>query len=99
METYLEPFDLWEAIKEDYEVHLLPTNPIVAQIRNHRERKTRKSKAKACMFAVVSTTIFTRIMSLKLEKDVWDYLKKEYAGDERIRGMQILNLIREFELQ
>jgi hypothetical protein len=26
-------------------------------------------------------------------------LKKEYAGDERIRGMQSLNLIREFELQ
>jgi hypothetical protein len=38
-------------------------------------------------------------MSLKLAKDVWDYLKKEYAGDERIRGMQSLNLIREFELQ
>jgi len=26
-------------------------------------------------------------------------LKKEYAGDERICGMQSLNLIREFELQ
>ena len=99
METYLEPFDLWEAIEEDYEAHLFPTNPIMAQIRNHRERKTKKSKAKACLFAVVSTTIFTRIMSLKLAKDVWDYLKKEYAGDERIHGMQSLNLIREFELQ
>jgi len=99
METYLEPFDLWEAIEEDYEAHLFPTNPIMAQIRNHRERKTKKSKAKACLFAAVSTTIFTRIMSLKLAKDVWDYLKKEYAGDERIHGMQSLNLIREFELQ
>ena len=38
-------------------------------------------------------------MSLKSVKDVWDYLKKIYAGDERIRGMQSLNLIREFELQ
>jgi hypothetical protein len=38
-------------------------------------------------------------MSLKSAKDVWDYLKKEYAGDERIRGIQSLNLIREFELQ
>ncbi|XP_011035013.1 PREDICTED: uncharacterized protein LOC105132957 [Populus euphratica] len=37
-------------------------------------------------------------MSLKSAKDVWDYLKKEYAGDERIRGMQSLNQIREFEL-
>jgi hypothetical protein len=99
METYLEAFNLWKAVEEDYEVHPLPTNPIMAQIRNHKERKTRKSKAKACLFDAVSTTIFTRIMSLKLAKDVWDYLKKEYAGDERIRGMQSLNLIREFELQ
>jgi hypothetical protein len=38
-------------------------------------------------------------MCLKSAKDVWDYLKKEYAGDDRIRGMQSLNLIREFELQ
>ena len=99
METYLDAMDLWEAIEEDYEVHPLPNNPTVAQIKNHKERKTRKSKAKACLFAAVSTTIFTRIMSLKSAKDVWDYLKKEYAGDDRIRGMQSLNLIREFELQ
>lgn len=38
-------------------------------------------------------------MSLKTAKEVWDYLKEEYAGDERIKGMQVLNLIREFELQ
>jgi hypothetical protein len=99
METYLEELDLWETVEEDFEVHSLPNNPTVAQIKNHKERKTRKSKAKACLFAVVSTTIFTRIMSLKSAKDVWDYLKKEYAGDERIRGMQSLNLIREFKLQ
>lgn len=99
METYLDAMDLWEAVEEDYEVHPLPNNPTLAQIKNHKERKARKSKAKACLFAAVSTTIFTRIMSLRSAKDVWDYLKKEYAGDDRIRGMQSLNLIREFELQ
>ena len=50
-------------------------------------------------FAVVSPTVFTRIMSLRSTKTIWDYLKVEYAGDERIHGMQVLNLIREFELQ
>ncbi|PHT79889.1 hypothetical protein T459_17941 [Capsicum annuum] len=29
----------------------------------------------------------------------WDYLKSEYEGDERIRGMQVLNLIRDFEMR
>ena len=38
-------------------------------------------------------------MTLKSAKEIWDYLKKEYAGDERIRSMQVLNLMREFELQ
>jgi hypothetical protein len=97
MEAYLEALDLWEAVEEDYEIPPLPTNPTMTQIKSHKERKTKKSKAKACLFAVVSTTVFTRIMSLKSAKDVWDYLKEEYAGDERIRGMQSLNLIREFE--
>ena len=66
---------------------------------SYKTLKERKTKAKTCLFVAVSTTIFTRIMSIKLVKDVWDYLKKEYARDERIRGMQSLNFIREFELQ
>lgn len=99
METYLEALDLWEAVEEDYEVQPLPANPTVAQMKTQKEKKTRKSKAKTCLFAAVSPTIFTRVMSLKTAKAIWDYLKKEYEGDERIKGMQVMNLIREFELQ
>ena len=96
METYLEALDLWEAVKEDYDIPALPNNPTMAQIKAHKEKKkTKKSKAKACLFAVVSPTIFTRIMSLKTAKAIWDYLKQEYAEDERMKGMQVLNLIRD----
>ena len=52
-----------------------------------------------CLFVGVSQTIFTRIMALKSAKAIWDYLEKEYVGDERRRSMQVLNLMREFELQ
>ncbi|XP_049399763.1 uncharacterized protein LOC125863810 [Solanum stenotomum] len=38
-------------------------------------------------------------MSLKSAKAIWDYLKAEYEGDDRIKGLQVLNLIRDFELQ
>ena len=99
METYLEAFDLWEAIEEDYEVPPLLENPTVAQIKVQKENKTRKSKAKACLFAAVSQMIFMRIMSLKTANEIWDYLKAEYEGDGRIRGMKVLSLIRDFELQ
>nr|KYP70532.1 hypothetical protein KK1_009752 [Cajanus cajan] len=100
MEAYLEALDLWEAVEAEYEVLPLPNNPTVAQIKMQKERKTRKAKAKTCLlFAGVSQTIFTRIMTLKSAKEIWDYLKEEYAGDERIRNIQVLNLMREFELQ
>ncbi|XP_057746552.1 uncharacterized protein LOC130965813 [Arachis stenosperma] len=99
MESYLEALDLWEAVEEDYEVPPLPNNPTIAQIKLHKEKKTRKAKARSCLFTGVSSIIFTRIMTLKTPKAIWDYLKEEYAGDERIRGMQVLSLMRKFEMQ
>jgi len=65
MEAHLEANDLWEAVEEDYEVLPLPTNPTMTQIKNQNERKARKSKARATLFAVVSKEIFTRIMTIK----------------------------------
>ncbi|KAF2312879.1 hypothetical protein GH714_040937 [Hevea brasiliensis] len=99
MEAHLEANDLWEAVEEDYEVLPLPDNPTLAQLRNHKERKARKSKARASLFAAVSPAIFTRIMTMKSAFEIWNFLKNEYEGDERIKGMQVLNLVREFEMQ
>ncbi|KAF2319724.1 hypothetical protein GH714_018234 [Hevea brasiliensis] len=90
---------IWEAVEEDYDVPPLPRNPTMAQIKTHKENKTRKSKTKACLFATVSPTIFSRIMTCSSAKAIWDFLKNEYQGDERIRGMRVLNLVREFEMQ
>ncbi|XP_006584297.1 uncharacterized protein LOC114420482 [Glycine soja] len=99
METHLEANDLWKTVEEDYEVFPLPANPTMAQIKNQKERKARKSKAKATLFAAVSQDIFTRIMTIKSAFEDWNFLKDEYEGDERIKGMQAMNLIREFEMQ
>ena len=84
METYLKALDLWEAVEEDYYVLPLPDNPTVVQIKSQKEKKIRKSKAKETLFASLSSIIFMRIMALKSPKEIWDYLKEEYTGDERI---------------
>ena len=97
MQTYLEGLDLWEVVEED-DVPL-SENPTMAQMKAHKEKKTRKAKAKSCLFAGVSQMIMTRIMTLKSPKEIWEYLKAEYEGNEKIRGMKVLNLIREFEMQ
>ena len=98
MTAYLEALDLWEAVEEDYDIPQLPENPTMAQLKSHKEKKSRKAKAKACLFSAVSSTIFTRIMNLESAKDIWDYIKKEYQGSERTKNMQVLNLMREFEM-
>ena len=44
MTAHLEALDLWEAVEENYDVPELPLDPTVAQMKNHRERKTKKDK-------------------------------------------------------
>ena len=99
MEAYLDASDLWEAVSEEYEVPPQSDNPTMAQIKLYNERRQRKSKAKASLFTVVSSAIFTRIMTLKTTNEIWNFLNKEYEGNEQVKGMQVLNLIREFEMQ
>ncbi|XP_050207448.1 uncharacterized protein LOC126656869 [Mercurialis annua] len=68
------------------------------QLKIQKERKTRKFKVKAYLFSAVSNSIYSRVMQLESAKDIWDYLKQEYQGDEKTKNMQALNLIREFEM-
>ena len=63
MESYLEALDLWEAVEEDYDVPPLPDNPTMAQLKYHKEKKTRQAKAKSILFSGVSQIVFTRIMT------------------------------------
>ncbi|OIS98633.1 putative mitochondrial protein, partial [Nicotiana attenuata] len=51
-------------------------------------KRTRKFKAKSCLYAAISPTIFSRVMALESAKAIWDFLKEEYQGDERIKGMK-----------
>jgi len=50
----------------------------------HKDKKTRKSKAKSCLLVGVSQMILTRIMTLKSPKEIWEYLKGEYEGNKKI---------------
>lgn len=91
MKYDLEALDLWETVEEDYEVFELSTNPTMAKVKNHKDRKTWKEKDKAYLFSAVSTIIFARIMNLKSTKEIWDYLKSEHQDNERIKGIRALN--------
>ncbi|XP_034699357.1 uncharacterized protein LOC117924749 [Vitis riparia] len=99
MTVHLQALDVWEAVEENYKVPPLGANPTVAQTKLYKERKTRKAKAKACLSAIVSPSILIKIMKIDSAAEIWEYLKKEYKGDERIKNMTMMNLIREFEMK
>ena len=54
MQVYMEGCDYWEAVEDDYEVASLPYNPTLNHSKHHKEMKTIKAKAKACLYAIVS---------------------------------------------
>ena len=97
MQVYMEGCDYWEVVEDDYEVAALPDSLTLNQVKHHNEVKTRKAKAKACLYDVVSLAIFCKIMACDSAKKIWDFLKAEYQGDEKIKNMKGLNLVREFE--
>ncbi|KAH1056572.1 hypothetical protein J1N35_034637 [Gossypium stocksii] len=78
MTVYLDAINLWEVVEKDYNVPSLLTNPTMNQLKTRKEKKTKKSKAKACIFSAISRKIFTRIMNLGSTKEIWVSLKKEY---------------------
>ena len=57
-------------------------------------KKVKKTKAKAILFATVSPSI----MTLESANAIWNYLRDEYQGNQRIKAMKVLNLIKEFEV-
>ena len=79
MESYLEACDLWDLVEAD------PEDPPLAHMRNNRDERKRRYKAKTCIHSAVSETIFTKIMTCETAKQAWDLLKQEYQGNVRTK--------------
>jgi hypothetical protein len=56
------------------------------------------TKEKLALLSIVSLVTFNRIMSFSLPKEICNYLHEEFTKDVHLKGMKVLNLIREFEL-
>ncbi|GMJ12489.1 hypothetical protein HRI_004918100 [Hibiscus trionum] len=66
MTVHMQALDVCDAVEEDYEITPLPANPTVAQMKNHREKKTKKAKAKSCLFFYSFTINFYQNNALQL---------------------------------
>ena len=98
MESYLETSGLWDLVQTDM-VTKFPENPTIAQMRDYREERRKRYKAKTYIHSAVSEAIFTKIMNCETTKQTWDFLEEEYQGNIRTKQMQVLSLRKEFEMQ
>ncbi|KAA3484199.1 gag-pol polyprotein [Gossypium australe] len=74
--------DIWKAVGDGYEIPPVLVNPIVAQMNNHKEKNMRKAKS-----------ILTITMKFESTIEIWEYLKEKYKGNQKIKNMQVMNLI------
>ncbi|XP_016571189.2 uncharacterized protein LOC107869138 [Capsicum annuum] len=94
MRIYLQALGLGEAVEDEYEIVPLPKNATLAQIKTHKERNTRKSKAMVCLFTAVSSNIFTHIMSLESAKELKRMKESETIKEYYDRLLNLANRIR-----
>lgn len=99
MKAFLRAFDLWKVIEIGRDPPVQRhANPTLAQIKQHSKDIAKRYKILFCFQFAVSDSIFTRIMTFNSPKKVWDKFRKEFQGSEQTRQIQILNLLREFEV-
>jgi len=98
MKTLLQACGFRDVVEQDHNPQSLLVDPTLAQIRNHREERAKKFKAKTCLYSAISKAIFPRIIALDTTKQIWNYLKEEFHGNEKTIQMQVLNLRRKFEM-
>ena len=53
MKSYMESFDLWDVIEEDYEVFSMPKNLTMVQIKHHKERKKSRRRRQRHAYLLV----------------------------------------------
>jgi len=59
------------------------------QMKNHKEKKGKKSKAKASLLVVVSKDISIIFMIFDSTFKIWNFLKGEYEGDHTNKGIRM----------
>ena len=95
MKYFLRAQKLWDLVDKDPEK--LPTNPTVAQMKEHADIEARKFRALSVIVNNISPTVFRMVIHLESPKEVWEALKKAYSGTDKRREQQAANLRRRFE--
>ncbi|XP_058776658.1 uncharacterized protein LOC131650979 [Vicia villosa] len=98
METYFSSQDIWDIVEEGFTVPADTSTLNATQEKELKKNKQRNSKALFTLQQAVTDAIFPRIMGAKTAKDVWNTLKEEFQGSDKVRAVKLQSLRRDFEL-
>ncbi|KAA8520150.1 hypothetical protein F0562_014406 [Nyssa sinensis] len=65
---------------------------------NSKIMKSRRPRALTCLHSALSKTIFPSVMACETPKEIWEKLREEYEGSQRVKNVKLLTLKREFEM-
>ncbi|KAG6505156.1 hypothetical protein ZIOFF_037506 [Zingiber officinale] len=87
MSTFMEGSDLWEAVKDDYEVTPLPDNPTINQIRFHKYHKEGKGE-------VVPLCCDEKIRGMKALNLMREFERQQMKENEAVKDFsdRLINL-------
>ncbi|GAU44225.1 hypothetical protein TSUD_399890 [Trifolium subterraneum] len=76
----------------------LDANADEATRTEHHELKKKDAKALFIIHQCVNPNIFEKIIEEEISKGAWDTLKNTYGGDEKLKGIKLQALIRQYEM-
>lgn len=98
MENLLRAKGLWGLVERGYEE---PTEKILlidAQHGHLDDAKTKDHQVKHYLYQAIDRTVFEQILDRRTSKVVWDSLKKNFGGNEKVKKSLSNSLRREFEI-
>lgn len=75
MKVYLKSLGLWQSVKDERNMQCLGDNLTLNQISAHVEKEAKAPRVLSFIHAIVSESIFTRIMTCETAKEAWNGLK------------------------
>ncbi|XP_024156018.1 uncharacterized protein LOC112164004 [Rosa chinensis] len=97
MENFLRSKEYWSLVEVGFEE--LTSSSNMSEIAQKRldEMKLKDLKVKNYLFQAIDRTILETILKKDTSKNIWDPMKKKYAGNERVKRSVLQALRRDFE--
>jgi len=98
LKTFFRSQDLWDIIKEGFNIPEDNSTLIVAQKMKIKENKEKDSRDCFALQQAINDTIFPGIIDATSAQETWHTIQEEFKWSDKVRNVKIHLLRRKFEL-